>query len=289
MENLVLDEPLLTHDDEIDLSRWLEAATYARHLLDTGAVPAGTTVAELEEVVRRGEEARRRFVEANLRLVRREVRLTVRRWPLPEEELFQEGAVGLVMAVDRFDHTLEWRFATYALRWIRSHIGKAVLRRCGQLHLTTHGAELRRLALVTAERLSADLGRPATSAEVAAEIGRPVDSVAAALEHSPPVSLVDEEGRTVERPDPRAQAAFAAVLEALAPRPGILDALPEDERQVLALRHGLLGDEPCTVTEVAARLSRSRAWVRKRERSGIERLRSGAVLGTELLEAGTAA
>lgn len=271
--HLILDEPLLGAEEEIDLARWIEAGLMAATLLGEGRTPEGATEPELREVVARGQAARDRFVRANLRLVVREARAEARRARLPEEELFQEGASGLVMAVDRFDHARGLRFATYALPWIRSLIGKAVLRRCGALHLPTSGAESRRVVRSTAARLRTELGREATVDEVAEELGRPRATVAALLFHDAPASLTGEDGGALERPCPSAAADFEAVESGLTASAVDWDVLPPLEREVLVLRFGLRDGRCRPYAEVGRRLGVSTSSARRREEAALARLR----------------
>ncbi|GAB3702380.1 sigma-70 family RNA polymerase sigma factor [Mariniluteicoccus flavus] len=272
--DLTLDEPLLTPDDEIDLARRIEAGALAEHLLATGRTLRGATQGELAGIAAEGRAARDRFVRANLRLVAQVARVEARRTGLPVDELFQEGALGVITAVDRFDHTRGLRFSTFAVAWIRSLIGKAALRRCGDLHLSTHHADLRRLALSAARRLAVDLRREPTSTEVAAELGRPVDLVAPLLAFQRPASLSTPDGGSLECPDPEAQQSFADVDHALVTAQIPLDALNDEERSVIGLRFGLDGREPRAYADVAGQLGLSTSSVRRRERAALARLRS---------------
>src|ERR1700730_18247196 len=113
--------PLLDAEQEVELSKAIEAGLYAERLLDTGSVPEGVSKPELEDVVEQGLYAKRRFVEANLRLV---VSLA-RKYPtdsLPLIDLIQEGNLGLMRAVEKFDYRRGFKFSTYATWWIRQAI-----------------------------------------------------------------------------------------------------------------------------------------------------------------------
>lgn len=279
--HLILDEPLLDADAEVELARAIEAGVLAATLLAQGRSLHGASPGELAAIAEGGRAARDRFVRANLRLVVREARGEARRAGLPEDELFQEGAAGLLMAVDRFDHARGLRFATYALPWIRSHIGKAVVRRCGALHLPTSGAEARRVVRSTAARLRAELGREATVQEVAREVRRPSATVAALLAHDAPASLTGVDGAMLERACPAAAADFEAVESGLAAAAVAWDDLPALEREVVALRFGLRDGRPRTYAEAAARLGVSASSVRRREAAALRRLRAAQEAPTE--------
>ncbi|MDO5501273.1 MAG: sigma factor, partial [Propionibacteriaceae bacterium] len=127
---------LLAPEEEIELARRMEAGTLAAAVLTGEREFSAATVAELTALAREGRAARERYVEANLRLVAMVAYPAARRAGLSFTELFQEGAGGLLLAVDRFDHTQRVRFATYALPWIREQVSRAVGNRCGALPLS---------------------------------------------------------------------------------------------------------------------------------------------------------
>lgn len=276
--DLILDEPLLSADDEVALARGIEAGLLAAELLATRRTVRGASPAELRALVECGRADRDRFVRANLRLVAGEARAHARRHRLPEDELFQEGAAGLVLAVDRFDHARGLRFATYALPWIRSYIAKAVARRCGELHLTDSGAESRRVVRSTARRLADTLGREPTAEEVAAQLGRSVEVVAALLAHSGPTSLTRLTGDEVDRPDPAAQESFDAVERELSPVCLPLHVLRPEERRVVALRYGLDDGRARSFADAARALGMPATRVRRREAAALARLRACVAL-----------
>ena len=186
---LYLDEigraPLLDAATEVDLAQRIEAGLYARHLLDhLGArravkLRAAGKVASSVELTRLaddGESAKRAFIRANLRLV---VSLARRynRASMPLLDLIQEGNVGLVRAVEKFDYARGFKFSTYATWWIRQSIGRAIAEQSRTVRLPVHQVEkLSRLAR-TRRDLSAALGRDATDDEVAAALDVPIDQV----------------------------------------------------------------------------------------------------------------
>jgi len=128
-------EPLLSATEEVDLATAIEAGVLAAEALQTGRSPAGATPVELALLVDLGEQARQRFLRANLRLVAMVARQVARRSGQPEGELFQEGCLGLLAAVRRFDHRRGHRFSTYAVNWIRAYAGAAASNAFGALNL----------------------------------------------------------------------------------------------------------------------------------------------------------
>jgi RNA polymerase primary sigma factor/RNA polymerase nonessential primary-like sigma factor len=225
------------------------------------------TTEELRTIEELGEQAWQRFVRANLRLVAMVARQAAARTGLSEADLFQEGCLGLMTAVQRFDHRRGHAFATYALVWIRSFVGSATARRLGTLNLPTSRAEQLRAARGVETELGQRLNRTPTTAEVADALGRPERWTAALLAHRAPEPL---DGLEV-----------TVAWSAATAEPGgdpedvlaLLHRLEWPERQVLELRLGLAGSRVCSLAETARRLGVSVARVRRLEEQGLERLR----------------
>ena len=120
-------EPLLTPADEARLARQIEAGVLARaaRLGSETALSGLATTQELALIEEQGTQAQHRYVRANLRLVAMVARQFAVRGPLTDSDLFQEGCLGLLTAVQRFDHARGFRFSTYALFWIRAYVGAA--------------------------------------------------------------------------------------------------------------------------------------------------------------------
>ena len=257
---LYLDEigkaPLLDAATEVDLAQRIEAGLYARHLLDQlghrRAVKLRdarkiATTSELDRLATDGDLAKRAFIRANLRLVVSLAR-RYRRASMPLLDLIQEGNVGLVRAVEKFDYARGYKFSTYATWWIRQSIGRAIAEQSRTVRLPVHQVEkLSRLSR-TRRELAASLGRDATDVEVAAEMGLDVDTV----QDLDPISrtpasldaLVGEDGGTtlgdlVDAADPSPEDIVVEndSRDALV---GLVDRLTEREAEVIRCRYGLV-------------------------------------------------
>lgn len=256
---------LLTAEEEVALARAMEAGVLAAEALRCGRRPGGATADELGCLAEAGERARRRYIEANLRLVAMVAAQTRARVGLPEADLFQEGCLGLLIAVQRFDHRRGCRFATYALQWVRAYVGAASARLLGALDLPTSRAAQLRSARGVEAMLIQQLGRQATASEVAAALGRSTEWVSRLLAHEQPQCLEEVGDLAAAEPDQPDPMAGAAVGELLA----VLEAA---ERRVLELRIGV-GGEPLSFAETARVLGMSTGRVRRAEQRALERLR----------------
>lgn len=258
-------EPLLTPEEVVQLAGQIEVGVLAREARRQGCPTA--TAEELRALEERGERAWQRFVRANLRLVAMVARQYANRTRLSEADLFQEGCLGLMIAIMRFDHRRGLAFATYALVWIRAYVGSASARRLGALNLPASRAEQLRAARGVEVELGQRLGRNPTVAEVAAALGRPERWTAALLAHRAPEPL---DGLDVERSwaAPTAEPVSDSEDVRL-----LLSRLEWPERQVLELRLGFTKAGVCSLADTSRRLSVSVARVRRLEECGLERLR----------------
>ena len=273
--------PLLSKADEARLSRRVEAGHAAADRLaaDTTASPAER--AQLRRTVRRGEAAHREFVLCNLRLV---VSIAKRYQAsgLPLLDLVQEGNLGLMHAVDKFDWRKGFKFSTYATWWIRQAITRGIANTGRAIRLPVHAGDLVTQVQRTRGRMESDLGRPPTVRELADELDLPEAKITEALRHAAePVSLSEplgedgemERGDVVE--DPTATSPFEEAAASLLPGEvaKLLLHLDERERDVLRLRYGLDRGEPRTLDDVGAHFHLTRERIRQIESRALSKLR----------------
>jgi RNA polymerase sigma factor (sigma-70 family) len=258
-------EPLLTTEEVSELARAIEAGVLAREARRGGGW-GDASDAELRALEHLGEQAWHRFVRANLRLVAMVATQTAARSRLPESDLFQEGCLGLMAAIQRFDHARGHAFATYALFWIRSAVGAASARHLGALNLPTSRAEQLRAARGVEAELAQRLGRTPGAAEVAASLGRSARWTAALLAHALPEPL---------------EAVEAAVAAAAADASGepdldvvsLLRHLTTPQRAVVELRLGFVDEQTHSLADTARRLGMSVGRVRRLEEQALQVLR----------------
>ena len=274
MTDACYDEPtgsLLTHAEVVELQRAIEAGLLARDARTSDAGFADATDDELQILEDMGELAWERFIRANLGLVGMISRQFAARCQLPEAELFQEGCVGLITAVERFDHARGYRFATYALFWIRAFIGAATAKHLGAMNLPTSRAVQLRAAHGLEAQLTQSLGRAPTVRELADALGRSEGWTTGLLSHQRPRSLELVDAATLERLHAR-DALDEALAEPLAARELLfrLDAL---DRRVLELRLGFADGEPRSYAHTARVLQISVTRIRRIEARALETLR----------------
>src|SRR5439155_21738364 len=249
---------LLTKDDEARLAKLIEAGADAgRQLGDRGGASPERRRA-LCRTVRAGDDARHTFVEANLRLV---VSIAKKYQPsgVPLDDLVQDGNLGLIRAVAKFDWRKGFKFSTYATWWIRQSIQRGIARTAHTIRLPIRAAEQLLRDRKTWARLGAELRRTPTLGEVAAELELPEHDVTVILRRGiDPVSLSEPLSANSDAEladvvaDRSAASPVDAAATALLPREvaKLLAPLRAREREILTLRFGLDGGEPRSLEEV---------------------------------------
>lgn len=274
---------LLSAEDEVELAKRIEAGLYAQHLLDTRKRLGEARKRDLMTIVRDGHAARQHLLEANLRLVvSLAKRYTGRGMPLLD--LIQEGNLGLIRAMEKFDYAKGFKFSTYATWWIRQAITRGMADQSRTIRLPVHLVEqVNKLARIKRE-MHQILGREATDEELAEESGIPAEKINDLLEHSrDPVSLDMPVGADEEAPlgdfieDSEAMSAENTVIAELMHTDirHVLASLDGREQQVIQLRFGLDDGQPRTLDQIGKLFGLSRERVRQIEREVMVKLRNG--------------
>ncbi|GAA2844151.1 MULTISPECIES: sigma-70 family RNA polymerase sigma factor [Crossiella] len=274
---------LLSAAQEVDLAKRIEAGVFARHMLDEAKSLSPQRRADLKTLVRDGHTAKNHLLEANLRLVvSLAKRYTGRGMPLLD--LIQEGNLGLIRAVEKFDYSKGFKFSTYATWWIRQAITRGMADQGRTIRLPVHLVEqVNKLARIKRD-LHQQLGREATHEELAAESGLPADKISDLLDHArDPVSLDMPVGAEEDAPlgdfieDSEATDAESAVISGLLQDDlrRVLATLDDREQHVIRLRYGLDDGQPRTLDQIGRRFGLSRERVRQIEREVMSKLRQG--------------
>jgi RNA polymerase primary sigma factor len=271
--------PLLTAQDEVELAKAIEAGLFAEEKIH-GDFAAGTLLGELSLVSAEGLRAKQRLIEANLRLVVSIAKRYIGRG-LVFLDLIQEGNLGLIRAVEKFDYTKGYKFSTYATWWIRQAITRAIADQARTIRIPVHMVEtINKMARIQ-RQLHQDLGREASPGEIAAEMGLHPDRVAEIQRIAQePVSLqspIGEEdsdlGDFIEDADavvPMEAAAFIMLQDQLEQ---VLDNLTIREQRIIQLRFGLTDGHPRTLEEVGREFGVTRERIRQIESKTLAKLR----------------
>ena len=277
--------PLLTARQEVDLAKKIEAGLFATDELENAATKGlkleRSEVRRLERLERVGIEAKKQLVEANLRLVVSIAKRYVGRGML-FLDLIQEGNLGLIRAVEKFDYSKGFKFSTYATWWIRQAITRAIADQARTIRIPVHMVETINKLIRVQRNLLQELGREPTPEEIGEKMEMTAERVREILKISQePVSLETpigeeedsqlgdfiEDGEAVVPPD---AASFSMLQEQLAK---VLDSLSERERKVIELRFGLEDGHPRTLEEVGREFGVTRERIRQIESKTLCKLR----------------
>lgn len=284
--------PLLTAEEEIALAQKMEAGAVASEKINILKKRLETAdeseqeeiradIKEFQKEVDAGSDAKKRLAEANLRLVVSIAKRYVGRGML-FLDLIQEGNLGLIKAVEKFDYRKGYKFSTYATWWIRQAITRAIADQARTIRIPVHMVETINKLIRVSRQLLQELGREPSPEEIAAEMGMPVERVREILKISQePVSLetpIGEEEdshlgdfiRDENVPVPAEAAAFTLLKEQLGE---VLDTLTERERKVLTLRFGLEDGRARTLEEVGKEFNVTRERIRQIEAKALRKLR----------------
>jgi RNA polymerase primary sigma factor len=272
---------LLTAEEEVDLAKRIEAGLFASEKLVINPRTPASLRRDLEAIEYDGTIAKRKLVEANLRLVVSIAKRYVGRGML-FLDLIQEGNLGLIRAVEKFDYTKGYKFSTYATWWIRQAITRAIADQARTIRIPVHMVETINKLIRIQRQLLQDLGREPTPEEVGKEMDLPPDKVLEIQKLAQePVSLdtpIGEEddshlGDFIEDSDaivPIDAASFILLQEQL---DSVLHSLSEREKKVIQLRFGLTDGHPRTLEEVGKEFGVTRERIRQIESKTLSKLR----------------
>ena len=253
------------------------------YLREIGKVPLLTADQEvsLAKRIERGDErAKQHMIEANLRLVVSIAKGYLGRG-LTFLDLIQEGSLGLIRAVEKFDHRKGFKFSTYATWWIRQAVTRAIADKARTIRIPVHMVEKLNKVVHIERQLIQRLGREPRPEEVAEELEMSVEEVREILRMAQmPVSLEKPIGEEEDSslgdfvPDDQAESPFDTASLSLRREDieAALGSLPERDRKVIELRYGLLGEAPCTLEEVGRAFGVTRERIRQIENNTLKRL-----------------
>ncbi len=274
--------PLLNAEEEIELAKQMEAGDMAKSQLEEGGEELDEeTRNQLQDLINQGDYAKKKLAEANLRLVVSIAKRYVGRGML-FLDLIQEGNLGLIKAVEKFDYRKGYKFSTYATWWIRQAITRAIADQARTIRIPVHMVETINKLIRVSRQLLQELGREPTPEEIAAEMDIPVERVREILKISQePVSLETPIGEEEDShlgdfiqddnvPVPADAAAFTLLKEQLVE---VLSTLTEREQKVLRLRFGLDDGRARTLEEVGKVFNVTRERIRQIEAKALRKLR----------------
>jgi RNA polymerase sigma factor (sigma-70 family) len=272
---------LLTAADEVELAKRIEAGLYAEHLLTASNSFSAARRRDLRALVIDGSRAKDHLLRANLRLV---VSLAKRYTGhgMPFLDLIQEGNLGLIRAVEKFDYTKGFKFSTYATWWIRQAISRAMADQSRTIRLPVHLVEQVNKLQRLRREMNQSLGREATDAELAVELDVPEERIRELIDLSRDLVSLDQTVGTdddaalgdfiADDTAPAAEAAVEAGLMRTQLR-SVLGTLEAREAAVVRMRYGLDDGQPRTLDEIGRAFKLSRERIRQIERETMAKLR----------------
>ncbi len=302
--------PLLTAEEEVALAKRIRAGKEAQEKLESGEVTDPEEREKLEALVRDGKEAENQLAQSNLRLVVSVAKRYIGRG-LNFQDLIQEGNVGLLRAVEKFDHTLGFKFSTYATWWIRQAISRAIADQARTIRIPVHMVETINRQIRTQRRLQQELGREPTPEEIALEmeflepeqaeairealaaekpldpeLKRALDRAAAKVQR---IQRISREPISLDTPVGNEENSYLGDFIEDESMPGpvdtasrrllkeqmseILEGLSERERKVLIMRFGLEDGTSRTLEDVGKEFNVTRERVRQIEAKALRKLR----------------
>jgi RNA polymerase primary sigma factor len=272
---------LLTAAEEVQLARRIEAGVFAAEKLTSEPVMDATLHNELLIIERDGARAKRQLIEANLRLVVSIAKRYAGRG-LPFLDLVQEGNLGLIRAVEKFDYTKGYKFSTYATWWIRQAVTRALADQARTIRVPVHVVEMINKIIRLQRVLHQETGREPNPEEIAFRLDLTTERVIEALRfaqdpvslHTPIGEAEDSElGDLIEDAEALSPADAAAVSMLRSDLESILETLGEREKRVVKMRYGLHDGNPHTLEEVGQIFGVTRERVRQIEANTLAKLR----------------
>jgi len=271
---------LLTAQLEVEFAQKIEAGEGAKARLEEGSFEGKVQEVELNRLVRQGRQAKDDFLTANLRLVVASARRYANTSGIDFLDLIQEGNLGLIRAVEKFDWRKGFKFSTYATWWIRQAITRAIADKSRTVRIPVHLHDTLFAVRGAQASLKAELGRDPKPAEIAEESGVTVDKVELALGMADTVSLeqpVGEDGAQlgdfIEDQDAVDPVRVTEELDIADSLRRVISRLPGRESHILSLRYGLLDGVPCTLEEIGEEFNLTRERIRQLEKLALCRLR----------------